>query len=308
MKTQSQELRLEVIGAQQAVMNMESEMEDLHDQHRQEKETMRAEFSKIQTVMVMELAQKEELILELTSKVQELETKIQNVNKDHKERMAKLQEELKKQKALLGEQRIMKAQKKNKNAQEERSLMKQTIKDLSTVLECMRRDQKWIQMLEEQLEDADKQLESEKSARKLESEEMTAKIGKLNEELQHLQEQFAQEQELRNQLNSKYIEMETAQSKSEEEKIQSKRSIQMLEEQLEYAGKLLESEKVARKLEMEAKTAEIGKLNEAYLTELNRLQEQYAQEQQLRNQLNAKLIEMEMARIQSEKDPRKRSV
>ncbi|PIC48252.1 hypothetical protein B9Z55_007298 [Caenorhabditis nigoni] len=250
--TQSQESRLEMVGMQQAVMNMEAEMEDLQEQHRQD-------FSKLRAAMGTELAQKEEIIVELTSKVQESGTKIQNVSKDYEEKIANLQEDLKTQKALLGEQRIMEAQKIEK-AERERSLLKQTIKDLSTALESMRRDQKWIPMMEEQLEDADNQLESEKSARKLESEEMTAKIGKLSEEFQRLQEQ------------------------------------------LEKAGEQLESEKAARKLDIEAKTAEIGKLNEAHLTELNRLQEQYDQEQVLRHQLNSKYIEMEMARIQSEEE------
>ncbi|CAO4366895.1 unnamed protein product [Caenorhabditis nigoni] len=286
-ETQSQGLRLEMVGMQQAVMNMEAEMEDLQEQHRQD-------FTKLQATMGNELAQKEELILELTSKVQESETKIQNVSKDHKEKMEKLQEELKTQKALLGEQRIMEAQKIEK-AERERSLLKQTIKDLSTALESIRKDQKWIPMLEEQLEDADKQLESEKTARKLDSETKTAEVRKLIEAIQRLQEKYAQEQELRNQ-------MESAQRKSEEEKKQSNRSIRMLEEQLENADQQLESEKAARKLEIDAKSAEIGRLNEAYQTELNRLQEQCDQEQDLRNQLNSKYIEMETARIQSEEE------
>ncbi|PIC12571.1 hypothetical protein B9Z55_028342 [Caenorhabditis nigoni] len=65
--------------------------------------------------------------------------------------------------------------------------------------------------------------------------------------------------------------------------------------------KQLESEKAARKLDSEAK-AEIGKLNEAQLTELNRLKEQNTQEQELRNQLNSNYIEMEMARNKSEEE------
>ncbi|PIC48241.1 hypothetical protein B9Z55_007295 [Caenorhabditis nigoni] len=238
----SQESQLEVIGLQQEVMNKDAEIEDLKEQLRcsdmkftaenvlrqLEREKKDAEISEIQAAKENELAEKEEIILNLSSKVSHLETKIQNLNKDHGEKMGTLQEELKNQKALLEETRVLEAQKvlteqkKNEEAEREKSVMKQTIKDLSNALESIRKDQKWIPMMEEQLENADKELESEKSARKLESEAKTAEIAKLNEahltELSRLQGQYAQEQGLRSQLNSKYIEMEMARNKSEEEK------------------------------------------------------------------------------------------
>ncbi|CAS00866.1 Protein CBG26191 [Caenorhabditis briggsae] len=135
------------------IMNIEAEMEDLQEQHRQEKETMTAEFSKIQAAMGTELTQKEELILELTSKVQESETNIHSIRKGYEMKMAELQEELKNQKALLEEQRDLEAHR-NKEAEKERSSMEQTIKDISTELESLRKEQRSVQMLEEQLEHA----------------------------------------------------------------------------------------------------------------------------------------------------------
>ncbi|ULU08130.1 hypothetical protein L3Y34_019311 [Caenorhabditis briggsae] len=128
-------------------------MEDLQEQHRQEKETMTAEFSKIQAAMGTELTQKEELILELTSKVQGSETNIHSIRKGYEMKMAELQEELKNQKALLEEQRDLEAHR-NKEAEKERSSMEQTIKDISTELESLRKEQRSVQMLEEQLEHA----------------------------------------------------------------------------------------------------------------------------------------------------------
>ncbi|UMM20060.1 hypothetical protein L5515_015425 [Caenorhabditis briggsae] len=110
--------------------------------------------------MGTELTQKEELILELTSKVQESETNIHSIRKGYEMKgyemkMAELQEELKNQKALLEEQRVLEAQR-NKEAEKERSSMEQTIKDISTALESLRKEQRSVQMLEEQLEHAER--------------------------------------------------------------------------------------------------------------------------------------------------------
>ncbi|PIC48248.1 hypothetical protein B9Z55_007297 [Caenorhabditis nigoni] len=241
-KSQSQESKLEIIDLQQTITNLEVKTKDLNEQVRQEKETMATEFSKTKAAMVNELSQKEAIIVDLSSKINESETKIKNVSKDYEEKMAKLRVELKNQKTLLEEQRVLEAQR-NKEAEREKSLMKQTIKDLSTALESMRRDQKWIPMMEEQLEDADKQLDSEKAARKLDSEAKAAEIAKFNEayqtELNRLQQQYDQEQQdLRNQLNSK----ETARSQSEEEKATLMRELNKTKNELlakEYKVKIL---------------------------------------------------------------------
>ncbi|CAO4366894.1 unnamed protein product [Caenorhabditis nigoni] len=240
-ETLSQKSNLKISGLQQTITNLEVKTKDLKEQLCQEKETMAAEFSEIQAAMVNELSQKEAIIVDLSSKINESETKIKNISKDYEEKMSKLQDELKNQKALLEEQRVLEAQR-NEEAERERSLMNQTIKDLSTALESMRRDQKWIPMMEEQLEDAAKQLESEKAARKLDSEAKAAAIAKFNEAIQRLQEQYAQEQDLRNQLNSKFIEMEMARNIYEAEKDALKRQLDQVKNELlakEYKVKIL---------------------------------------------------------------------
>ncbi|CAO4364283.1 unnamed protein product [Caenorhabditis nigoni] len=251
----AQQSQLEVIGLQQEVMEKDAEIEDLKEQLRcsdmkfpaehvlrqLERENKDAEVSKIQAAMGNKLSQKEELIKELFSKIREQEISIHNIKKGYEGKMAKLQEELKNRKDFLEEQRVLEAQR-NREAERERTLMEQTIKDLSTALESLRQDQKWIPMMEEQLEDADKQLKSEKAARKLDSEARTAEIGKLNEEFKELKDQYDQENVLRNQLISKIIEMVIARSKSEEKMGTLKRELEAMENEIKM---IMEYEKNA---------------------------------------------------------------
>ncbi|CAO4366892.1 unnamed protein product [Caenorhabditis nigoni] len=235
-ETLSQKSNLKISGLQQTITNLEVKTKDLKEQLCQEKETMAAEFSKTQAAMVNELSQKEAIIVDLSSKVQESEINFKNISEDCEEKMAKFQVELKNQKTLLEKQRVLEAQR-NEEAERERSVMKQTIKDLSNALESIRKDQKWISMMEKHLEDADKLLEYEKAARKLDNEAKTVEIAKFNEayqtELNRLQQQYDQEQQdLRNQLNSKYIEIETAQRNSEAEKEALKRHLDQVKNEL----------------------------------------------------------------------------